>query len=263
MVEHLPRICDDLVYPGTPSSGWGSVLEDYRMTKLSIAVDPVADRGTVSEFRKRRGRLLTRLIVALREFYGRDIHILDIGGKGAYWQNVDLTHVASIKLQNLHADDVERSKLAIGDTDFFEFEVGDGTDLAAYADQSVDLVHSNSVIEHVGGWGRMRRMAKEVRRVGRAGWIQTPAWEFPMEVHSRLPFIHWLGLPVQASLLRLRPGFRRADLNRRRAFVENSNMLTHGEFRTLFGDADVFVERFVGWPKSYVARWAPPGVALR
>ena len=69
-------------------------------------------------------------------------------------------------------------------------KVGDACDLAGYPDRSVDLVHSNSVIEHVGGWPRMAAMAGELMRVARAGWVQTPAWEFPIEPHFHAPLVH-------------------------------------------------------------------------
>ena len=74
-----------------------------------------------------------------------------------------------------------------GTGDIFVRKVGDARNLSEYADGSVDLVHSNSVIEHVGGWADMRAMADEMMRIGRSGWMQTPAWEFPVEPHFRAP----------------------------------------------------------------------------
>ena len=37
-----------------------------------------------------------------------------------------------------------------------------------------------------------QRFAREVARVGRAFWIQTPNRWFPVEQHLLTPFVHWL-----------------------------------------------------------------------
>jgi len=228
-----------------------------------LFVDRSTDPQVVNAFRRRRGRRLARLLGELHRRYGRPLHILDVGGKAPYWQNVDLAHVAKITLQNLNAIDIERSKAEVGDSDFFDFTIGDATNMVEYHDGAFDLLHSNSVIEHVGDWPRMARFAREVRRVGRAGWIQTPAWEFPFEVHAKQPFVHWFANPVRTSTLRLRRRWRHADVAARRRYVDDINMLSHAEFRALFPDSDIFVERFLLLPKSYTACWAPAGVAVR
>ena len=104
---------------------------------------------------------------------------------------------------NYSAAELEREAEGGGTGDIFVRKVGDARNLSDYADGSVDLVHSNSVIEHVGGWADMRAMADEMMRVGRAGWMQTPAWEFPVEPHFRAPFLHWFGDPLRARMLSL------------------------------------------------------------
>jgi SAM-dependent methyltransferase len=68
---------------------------------------------------------------------------------------------------------------------------GDACDLP-FADGAFDVVFSNAVIEHVGGRERQRRLVSEALRVGRRAFITTPNRSFPVEVHTRLPLVHWL-----------------------------------------------------------------------
>ena len=61
-----------------------------------------------------------------------------------------------------------------------------------FADGEFDIVFSNAVIEHVGGRERQRQLVAEALRVGRRAFITTPNRRFPIEVHTRLPLVHWL-----------------------------------------------------------------------
>lgn len=61
-----------------------------------------------------------------------------------------------------------------------------------FADRSFDIVFSNAVIEHVGDIDRQRLFVAEALRVGRRVFMTTPNRWFPVEVHTRLPFVHWL-----------------------------------------------------------------------
>jgi hypothetical protein len=137
----------------------------------------------------------------------------------------------------------------------FETSVGNACDLSEFKDGSIDFVHSNSVIEHVGGWPEQTRMAQEVRRVGRYGWIQTPAWEFPVEPHWRLPIVHWFSRPLQARLLRTRSRFRKSSIADLREIVESVSLLSRREFTSLFPQTSLFVERLALLPKSYTVWW--------
>jgi SAM-dependent methyltransferase len=61
-----------------------------------------------------------------------------------------------------------------------------------FADGEFDIVFSNAVIEHVGDRARQRLFVSEALRVGRRVFMTTPNRRFPIEVHTRLPLVHWL-----------------------------------------------------------------------
>jgi SAM-dependent methyltransferase len=61
-----------------------------------------------------------------------------------------------------------------------------------FDDGAFDVVFSNAVVEHVGGRERQRRFVSEALRVGRRVFLTTPNRSFPIEVHTRLPLVHWL-----------------------------------------------------------------------
>lgn len=207
--------------------------------------------GTVNSFRKARGRRLKEKITKLGETKNKKLTVLDVGGRAEYWRNVGIEGISEIIL--LNNDEAENTE---DDLDApFVRRMGDARDLHDYPDQSIDLVHSNSVIEHVGTNDDMLRMANECLRVGTAGWVQTPAWEFPIEPHFRQPFFHWFGRPVQRACLRFSSAYGALDINGRRRHVDRINLLAFSEVRALFPESDIWVERFMLFPKSYVVTW--------
>lgn len=206
---------------------------------------------TKSYFRKRRGRLLAAKIRSLAQDLGRAVNILDVGGRRDYWDNIGFDGVGKIKLLNIDPTDLGRATSA---KDIFFDEIGDARDLSQIADLSFDLYHSNSVIEHVGGWSDMQAMANEGRRVARQGWVQTPAWEFPIEPHFRLPFMHWFATPTRAALLKYAKGYRGYDRSSRRLHAERINLLTKNDVQTLFPGCKTNVERVI-LAKSYIVTW--------
>jgi hypothetical protein len=208
--------------------------------------------------------MLRALIEALADQFGRDIRILDVGGRPDYWQNVGFGRIDRIDLLNLESAELDRPLPAEVPRERFVAKVGDARDLGDYADDAVDLVHSNSVIEHVGGWDDMAAMARELQRVGRAGWVQTPAFGFPLEPHFRVPFAHWLGRPLQARLMSLSflRNYREADPVSRRKHVDRINLLTRREVETLFPGRAIHTERII-FAKSYSVHWLPADASSR
>jgi SAM-dependent methyltransferase len=66
--------------------------------------------------------------------------------------------------------------------------VADGCNLP-FADKSIDVVFSNAVIEHVAD---QAQMAREIMRVGKKWFVTTPNFWYPIEVHCKMPLVHFL-----------------------------------------------------------------------
>ena len=65
-----------------------------------------------------------------------------------------------------------------------------------------DLGFSNAVVEHVaGGREGQRQFVHELCRVARRVFVTTPNRRFPLEVHTLLPFVHWLPKSPRERLL--------------------------------------------------------------
>lgn len=61
-----------------------------------------------------------------------------------------------------------------------------------FKDKSFSVVISNAVIEHVGSRNDQIFFINEMLRVGKKIYFSTPAKEFPIEIHTNYPIIHWL-----------------------------------------------------------------------
>lgn len=192
--------------------------------------------GTVNRFRKRRGLLLSQQIDRIANAKGGPIRILDVGGRIEYWRNLSTENVANIVVLNN-----DSTEISVENNSLFEAQVGDARDMPQYKDNSFDLAHSNSVIEHVGPWQDMRAMASEMMRVASSGWVQTPAWEFPIEPHFRAPFLHWFGQPMRRKMLAFSSAYRGKSLEEKRWHVDRINLLSKNEILALFPECDLYV----------------------
>lgn len=66
-----------------------------------------------------------------------------------------------------------------------------------------DIVFCSAVLEHVGNKKEQRFFLKELIRVGKKVFLTTPNRWFPVEVHTVLPFIHWLPQNIHQKILRM------------------------------------------------------------
>jgi hypothetical protein len=125
-----------------------------------------------------------------------------------------------------------------------------------FPDNAFDVVFSNSVIEHVGSWHNQGVMAGEVRRVGRSYFVQTPAFWFPLEPHSRIPGFQFLPRSLRAALIysfNIHYFPRKSTYRGCLEVADSTLLLTYGRFRALFPGATIHTERLFGLVKSYVA----------
>lgn len=178
--------------------------------------------------------------------------MLDVGGYPETWTPHEPC-VQTVEILNIHAIDFDPLQ---SPQHGIKTVIGDACSLG-YADQSFDIVFSNSVIEHVGTWENQVRFANEARRVGGKLWIQTPAREFFIEPHYIAPFVHWLPKAWQKRLLRhftlwgwiSKPNAKQVD-----EIVDEIRLLSLSEMKVLFPDCEIFKERFLYFfIKSYTA----------
>ena len=173
--------------------------------------------------------------------------ILDIGGNQFNWRFTSVK--PQITVMNI-------SELPDWDStqENFRFEIGDGTSMK-YKDRSFDIAYSNSVIEHLGTPTNQERYAKELLRVGKSIYVQTPAKEFFFEPHLITPFIHWLPLLWQSKLMRnftVWGLITRPTMQHINTFLSERRLLTFREIKNLFPGCKVYRERFLFLTKCYI-----------
>ena len=198
-------------------------------------------------WRKRRLDLFFRLI----EPRSSDT-LLDVGGYPGSWTSQP-QRAARIDTLNLH-------EIAWANTEAPDHNirtiVGDACALTM-PDKSYDIGFSNSVIEHVGSWERQMQFASEIRRVANALWVQTPAFECPIEPHYLTPFIHYLPRPVRKRAVRwftVWGWVQRPNQDQIEEMVEGIRLLRKREMKLLFPDCEIVTEYMLGFiPKSFIA----------
>jgi hypothetical protein len=198
-------------------------------------------RALGAGFRRRRMRRFERVFRPSAR-----TRILDVGGARELWELA--ASRPRVTLLNLDAR-------ALGDAAPFAAVAASGLQLP-YADGSFDIAFCNSVIEHVGGRDAQAALAKELSRVARGLWVQTPARGFWIEPHFLTPFFHFAPRSWQRRLARnftVWGWLTRPDPRRAREMVDQTRLLRFREFAALFPDCEIRRERFLGWTKSYLA----------
>ncbi|WP_269716097.1 class I SAM-dependent methyltransferase [Caulobacter sp. NIBR2454] len=204
-----------------------------------------------SRFRRARTRLVAELIEKTFAAEGR-CRIIDLGGEPDYWRLFDRALLERCRVQ---ITSVNIQGFISRDPMIHSIE-GDACDLSQFVDGSFDLVHSNSVIEHVGDWARMTAFAAEVRRLAPRYYVQTPYWGFPYEPHFGSWFFHWRSEQSRAkAMLKRQHGYEKkaADMGEAMATVQSARLLDKAQFRFLFSDARFPDERIAGLTKSLIA----------
>ena len=174
--------------------------------------------------------------------------ILDVGGTPLNWTLVDCP--AQVTLLNLAPQPQEDRRANLRSVE------GDGRALP-YPDGAFDIAFSNSVVEHLGTLEDQRRFAAEIRRVGRAVWVQTPARSFPVESHLLTPGVHFLPPAWQRRVGSPPHRVGAPDPARRSARWTSSlaelRLLDREEMAELFPDCEIRTERLLGLAKAYIA----------
>lgn len=206
-----------------------------------------------SKLRARRiGPLLEMMEAVFNE--NGSVSIIDIGGTENYWGIVPRKYLDDRNV-NITIVNIPGSAMA-RDHGPFKFVEADGCDLSGFHDESFHIAHSNSVVEHVGDWARMVQFAKEVSRVSKKYFVQTPNYWFPVEPHCMTPFFHWLPKPTRLWLVshfQLGHWSKAASIDEAVRIVESARLLNKKMVQGLFLDANVLTEKLFFMPKSFIA----------
>jgi SAM-dependent methyltransferase len=213
-------------------------------------------RGYQARCRRKRGDIFKQYLEPKEEDF-----ILDVGGgTGAHISRL----IPFIK--NIYIADIDENKLKKSAEKGFKTVVLDEDGTIPYEDNYFDIIFCSSVIEHVTvdkkdietiqtnkefrkiAINRQKRFADEIRRVAKSYFVQTPYKYFPLESHSRLPFILVL-LPrkLQIKVIKF---FRKVWFART---TPDWNLLTVKDMKFLFPGAIIVKERAFFFTKSLMA----------
>ena len=206
--------------------------------------------GAQTSYRAKRLRRFVEMADAILKRQ-ETCRVIDLGGNRDYWLDLEPVWAGrklSFVLVNLQPERLDDAR--------FEAIQGDCRNMSAFADMSFDIVHSNSLLEHVGRWKDMVATAGEIRRLAPHYFVQTPNYWFPMEPHFRSLFFHLLPEPMRiAKVMRRGLGaFPKAEtVDDAARFIEDSNLLDARRFMHLFPDGRLERERVFGLTKSLIA----------
>jgi hypothetical protein len=124
-------------------------------------------RPFLTYFRRKRMRNFVRLMAV-----DHRTSIIDVGGAPFVWSLTECQ--PSVTIINLSVPQSFEGNLRM--------VVASGMAIP-FSDDSFDLCFSNSVIEHVGDAKARASFSREVRRVSKRYWVQTPNRHFLVEPH--------------------------------------------------------------------------------
>jgi len=204
-------------------------------------VGPYGGNSLSARARVKRWRVFAETFPNISE-----MSVLDLGGTAQAWRLAPV-RPAHLTLWNLFPQNVP-------DEPWIEPLIKDACN-PGEVPAGIDLIYSNSVIEHVGGHWRRERFAEAVRTADRY-WVQTPNRYFILEPHFMFPWLQHLPFWLRKTALLKWPfghGVGASNVDEALQMVLDIDLLSLTELRFYFPDAEIFRERAGGLTKSLVA----------
>ena len=192
----------------------------------------------------------------MQDFYCRcrplpDEQVLDVGTSGDETWEVSNTFLREYRhpenITVLGIDDYDELRPRYPQVRFVTY---DGS-VFPFGDNSFDICHSNAVIEHVGGRERQQFFLNEMVRVAGRGFFTTPNRWFPVDLHTRLPLVHYF---PRATYVKLAAPFKRGR------FAQDVNLLGARDIRSLIAGtpialSQIIPNRLFGFVVTYSIYW--------
>lgn len=206
--------------------------------------NPSEGKSITSRRRAARFRELMRRFPELDR-----MRVLDLGGYPHFWRSTPV-HPAYVTTLNL--DDQCHAQ-----EPWLEHVVADACDITSLDSCAGDynLVVSNSLIEHVGGYLRRKELARVVAVAAPAHWIQTPDRYFPVEPHYLAPGFQFLPVKMRAAVIPHWPIAHERVYTPSDALAQvlTIDLIGATELQHLFPESEIWHERLAGLSKSIVA----------
>ena len=187
--------------------------------------------------------------------------ILDLGSEDGSFIAATIPFRENVVIADIDEELLLRGRARYG----FETVLLDESGVLPFEDDYFDIIHCNSVIEHVTidrkqqwllqsqkeftevAFERQKRFANEIRRVGKSYFVQTPNKSFVLESHTWLPLIQFLPRHLLIKTIRF--------LNKWwiKKTSPDWNLLVERQMKELFPEAVIIKERVLGLTKSLVA----------
>jgi ubiquinone/menaquinone biosynthesis C-methylase UbiE len=196
--------------------------------------------------RRKRLSLFLNFIAPLK----KPIRILDLGGTVAFWYLNGFANNSQIEIVVLN--------LAAQPTKFKNIKsiVGDARSLSRFKDKQYDVVFSNSLIEHIGDLKAQEKMGKEIMRIGKKYFVQTPNRFFVLEPHFFIPFFYLIPENLKFFVVKnlsLKWWLKPDKDSKIKSWIKSIRLLDEGEMKNIFKKGFVHREKFLGLTKSLIS----------
>lgn len=215
------------------------------MGKYLDLADNKNSKSVSHKFREKRFLLFLEFIKHLP----KPVKILDAGGTQDFWVQMKFTSPSSAGITVFN---IEKIDITLPN---FRFIQGDIRNMNVFEDKEFDIVFSNSVIEHLETNKDRIAAAKEIMRVGKKFFVQTPNYYFPFEPHYLFPMFQFLPMKVKLSMLmNFRLGWYEKQASRKDAekIINSINLLTKTDLKKLFPGSRLYKEKFHFLIKSFI-----------
>ena len=213
--------------------------------------------GLANKLRRKRMIIFEEFLVnnfSSQTNKNKKITILDIGGSYEYWRDINCKYFNNLDITLVNISPLKIPKGMKKVTNIKSIN-GDGRNLSEIKNLQFDIVFSNSCIEHVGHKQEWKKMADEMKRVGRNYFLQTPNRYFPLEPHFLFPFFQFFPFRLKTFFVyHFKLGFWAKAETKEEAKVIASeiNLLSKKDLKELFPDANIKCEKLFGLTKSFM-----------
>lgn len=138
--------------------------------------------------------------------------------------------------------------------DFFRNVAADGRDLDSLRKRCIDTAHSNILIEHVGGWSRMKALVSKDRCLATHVLVNKVNCWSSVETHATVAYMSWPSRTLRVWLMlpfNVANRGRSAAVDRAMQVLKSARMLKRRVVEAMLPDERVHVERWLLLPKSF------------